>query len=124
MSVREVTCMGGIRCLCDEHTTARLAKSMVVPITDALPPEERVAFLNIAVDAYAVKHAAAVAENTQLRELHVMLAGAQRSMERRVEQVLLHRWRSRIWTAIVTSLAWSIFTGDLARVVATVWGWL
>lgn len=114
--------MGGIRCLCDEHTSARLAKSMVVPITDALPPEERVAFLNIAVDAYAVKHAAAIAENTQLRELHVQLAGAQRSMERRVEQVLLHRWRARIWTTILASLVWAIFTGDLARAFSAAWG--
>lgn len=116
-----VKCAGGPRCLCPEHTDERMRKATapprrrVTPITDLLDAEETSRYLNLAVDSLVVQKAAALEENDQLRAERKRLNGWVRSRERRVEQVLLHRWRSRIWTALLTTVVVLVLDGTIAR---------
>lgn len=121
IALEQVSCGGGIRCLCDEHTAARLAKATVTPITDALPPAEVSGYLSLAVDAYALQNDTLRSENTRLREERVLLNGEVTSARRRVEQVLLHRWRSRAWTAASGAAVLGILDGTVGRLLFDAW---
>jgi hypothetical protein len=96
----------------------RMAKATtppaVRPITALLSDEQTVRYLNLAVDSYALKNRRVTEENERLRRDVVLIQAWARSMERRVEQVLLHRWRSRIWSALLATVVVLALDGTIA----------
>lgn len=118
-TVDETTCIGGPRCLCQGCTDERMRKAIAPPrvtaITDMLDAEQTCRYLELAVDSLAIQKAVLVEENDALRGELAIRNGCMRSMERRVEQVLLHRWRSRIWSALLTAVVLLVHDGSFAR---------
>jgi hypothetical protein len=117
------TCEGGTRCLCEEHTSARLAKARgELTLVEALSPEARAGYVELGVDALARRSAELTGENEQLREERVVLNMAAASAERRVDQVLAHRRRSRAWSAAGGVIALGILDGTFAHLLYAAWG--